>query len=173
VLTMAGNQFGTLFKISTFGESHGAAIGVLIDGCPAGLEISQEAIQTELDKRKPGQSSITTQRKEKDQVKILSGIFQNKTLGTPIALIIENQDQESKDYAHLENAFRPSHADYTYQEKFGYRDHRGGGRASARETAARVAAGAVAKSLLKKVSNIEIYAFVNSIGNIELEKNYQ
>ena len=144
---MAGNNFGEVFKISTFGESHGRAIGVVIDGCPAGLMLSSEDIQLELDRRKPGQSHITTARKEKDQVQILSGVFEGRTLGTPIALLIENEDQESKDYSHLKNAFRPSHADFTYQEKFGIRDYRGGGRASARETATRVAAGAIAKKM--------------------------
>ncbi|MEY5068643.1 MAG: hypothetical protein RLZ47_505, partial [Bacteroidota bacterium] len=142
---MAGNSFGTLFKISTFGESHGEAIGVVIDGCPANLPIDLDFIQNEMDKRRPGQSHITTQRKESDSIKILSGVFEGKTTGTPIAILISNEDQRSKDYTHLEDAFRPSHADFTYQQKYGHRDHRGGGRSSARETAARVAAGAIAK----------------------------
>lgn len=161
-----GNSYGTLFRISTFGESHGPAIGVVIDGCPAGLEINESYIQSELNRRKPGQSKITTQRKEDDSFKILSGVFEGKTTGTPIAIVIENQDQRSKDYGHLENTFRPSHADFTYQEKYGIRDHRGGGRSSARETAARVAAGAIAKLLLKKYE-ISIQAFVSQVGDLK------
>lgn len=163
---MAGNTFGTLFKITTFGESHGEAIGVIIDGCPAQLDIDLNFIQAELDKRRPGQSHITTQRKESDTVKVLSGVFEGITTGTPIALLIPNEDQRSKDYSHIQDAFRPSHADFTYQEKYGHRDHRGGGRSSARETAARVAAGAIAKLLLKKVG-IEVFAHVSAVGNIE------
>jgi chorismate synthase len=161
-----GNSYGTLFKIGTFGESHGPAIGVVIDGCPAGLEIDEAFIQSELSRRKPGQSKITTQRKEDDTFKILSGVFEGKSTGTPIAIVIENQDQRSKDYGHIENTFRPSHADFTYQEKYGIRDHRGGGRSSARETAARVAAGGVAKLLLKKYS-VEINAFVSQVGELK------
>jgi chorismate synthase len=160
-----GNNYGTLFKISTFGESHGPAIGVIIDGCPAGLEIDEAFIQSELSRRKPGQSKITTQRKEDDTFQILSGVFEGKSTGTPIAIVIENQDQRSKDYGHIENTFRPSHADYTYQEKYGIRDHRGGGRSSARETAARVAAGAIAKLLLRK-NAIEINAYVSQVGDL-------
>src|SRR6478609_1294015 len=159
------NIYGTLFRISTFGESHGPAIGAVIDGCPAGLEIDETFIQSELDRRKPGQSKITTQRKEDDTFKILSGVFEGKSTGTPIAIVIENQDQRSKDYSHIQNTFRPSHADYTYQAKYGIRDHRGGGRSSARETAARVAAGAIAKLFLKK-SGVEINAFVSKVGEI-------
>jgi len=162
---MAGNSFGQLFRITTFGESHGEAIGVIIDGCPAQLEVDLDYIQGELDKRKPGQSKITTQRKESDTVKILSGVFEGKTTGTPIAMLIPNEDQRSKDYSHNTNVFRPSHADYTYQTKYGIRDHRGGGRSSARETAARVAAGALAKLLLK-TQGIEIVAHVSSVGKI-------
>jgi chorismate synthase len=162
---MAGNSFGQLFRITTFGESHGEAIGVIIDGCPAQLEVDLEFIQSELDKRKPGQSKITTQRKESDTVKILSGVFEGKTTGTPIAMMIPNEDQRSKDYSHNTDVFRPSHADYTYQTKYGIRDHRGGGRSSARETAARVAAGALAKLLLK-TQGIEIAAHVSSVGQI-------
>ncbi len=161
-----GNSFGKLFSITTFGESHGAAIGVIVDGCPAGLAIDESFIQADLDRRKPGQSKITTQRKEEDTFKILSGVFEGKSTGAPIAIVIENQDQRSKDYSHLAESFRPSHADYTYEMKYGIRDHRGGGRSSARETAARVAAGAVAKLLLKK-SGIEIQAFVSQVGNIQ------
>lgn len=160
------NSYGTLFKISTFGESHGPAIGVIIDGCPAGLTIDEEFIQKELTRRKPGQSKITTQRKEDDTFKILSGVFEGKSTGTPIAIVIENQDQRSKDYGHIAESFRPSHADYTYEAKYGNRDYRGGGRSSARETAARVAAGAIAKILLKQ-SGVEIFAYVSKVGNIE------
>lgn len=160
------NSYGTLFKISTFGESHGPAIGVIIDGCPAGLDIDESFIQNELDRRKPGQSKITTQRKEDDTFKILSGVFEGKSTGTPIAIVIENQDQRSKDYSHIQNTFRPSHADYTYESKYGVRDYRGGGRSSARETAARVAAGAIAKLLLKK-SGIDVNAYVSQVGEIK------
>jgi chorismate synthase len=160
------NSYGTLFRISTFGESHGTAIGVVIDGCPAGLEIDQDFIQAELTRRRPGQSKITTQRQEEDRFQILSGVFEGRSTGTPIALVIENQDQRSKDYSHVENVFRPSHADYTYEAKYGIRDHRGGGRSSARETAARVAAGAIAKILLRK-SNMTINAFVSQVGDIK------
>src|ERR1700750_2222173 len=162
---MAGNTFGQLFRITTFGESHGEAIGVIIDGCPSQLTVDLDYIQSELDKRKPGQSKITTQRKESDTVKILSGVFEGKTTGTPIAMLIPNEDQRSKDYTHNTDVFRPSHADYTYQTKYGIRDHRGGGRSSARETAARVAAGALAKLLLK-TQGIEIVAHVSSVGKI-------
>jgi chorismate synthase len=162
---MAGNSFGQIFRITTFGESHGEAIGVIIDGCPSQLDVDLDYIQGELDKRKPGQSKITTQRKESDTVKILSGVFEGKTTGTPIAMLIPNEDQRSKDYTHNVDVFRPSHADYTYQTKYGLRDHRGGGRSSARETAARVAAGALAKLLLKR-QGIEIVAHVSSVGRI-------
>jgi chorismate synthase len=160
------NSYGTLFKISTFGESHGPAIGVILDGCPAGLEIDEAFIQSELDRRKPGQSRITTQRKEDDTFKILSGVFEGRSTGTPITIVIENQDQRSKDYSHIAEAFRPSHADYTYEAKYGHRDYRGGGRSSARETAARVAAGAIAKLLLKKYG-IDVNAFVSQVGDIQ------
>lgn len=170
---MGGNSFGSIFRITSFGESHGKALGVIIDGCPAGLSISTNEIQLELDKRKPGQSKITTQRKEKDQVQILSGVFENKTLGTPISLLIFNEDQESKDYENVKNAFRPSHADFTYQEKYGHRDYRGGGRASARETSARVAAGAIAKKLLSEINNFKTQAYVSTISNIQVDKPYQ
>lgn len=162
------NNYGTLFRISTFGESHGPAIGVIIDGCPAGLSIDEKFIQSELDRRKPGQSKITTQRKEDDTFKILSGVFDGKSTGTPIAIVIDNQDQRSKDYSHLQNTFRPSHADYTYETKYGNRDYRGGGRSSARETAARVAAGAIAKLLLKK-SGVDITGFVSQVGEIKAD----
>ncbi len=163
---MAGNSFGQVFRITTFGESHGAAIGVIIDGCPPNIELDLDFIQGELDKRKPGQSRITTQRKESDEFQILSGIFEGKTTGTPLMLLIPNSDQRSKDYDHNKDIFRPSHADYTYQSKYGIRDHRGGGRSSARETAARVAAGAVAKLMLKQVG-IEVFAHVSSVGKID------
>jgi chorismate synthase len=168
---MAGNTFGKSFNITTFGESHGKAIGVVIDGCPAGLTITQADIQREMDRRKPGQSAITTQRKESDTVQILSGIFEEKTTGSPIALLIYNEDQQPKDYNHLKATFRPSHADFTYEEKYGTRDYRGGGRSSARETAARVAAGAIAKKLLLHFG-ISVEAFVSSVGNIDLKKSY-
>jgi chorismate synthase len=160
------NNYGTLFRISTFGESHGPAIGVVIDGCPAGLVIDEVFIQAELDRRKPGQSKITTQRKEDDTFKILSGVFEGKSTGTPICIVIENQDQRSKDYSHIQNTYRPSHADFTYDAKYGFRDYRGGGRSSARETAARVAAGAIAKLLLKTIG-VEIQAFVSQVGELK------
>jgi chorismate synthase len=160
-----GNSYGSLFRITTFGESHGIAIGVVIDGCPAGLPIDTDFIQSELDRRKPGQSKITTQRKESDTFKILSGIFEGKTTGMPVALMIENEDQRSKDYQHLENTFRPSHADFTYDAKYGFRDHRGGGRSSARETAARVAAGAIAKLFLNHLG-VTIRAYVSQVGEL-------
>lgn len=167
---MAGNSYGTLFKLTTFGESHGKGIGGIIDGCPAGLELDFEAIQKDLDRRKPGQSAIVTQRKESDEVQFLSGIFEGKTTGTPIAFLIPNLDQKSQDYSHIQDAYRPSHADYTYDQKYGFRDHRGGGRSSARETAARVVAGAIAKQLLKGVS---IRAYVSSVGKLTLDIPYQ
>ena len=163
---MAGNSFGELFRITTFGESHGKAIGVIVDGCPSNIEIDEAFIQSELDKRRPGQSKITTQRKESDTAQILSGVFEGKTTGTPISIVIPNEDQRSKDYSHISDKYRPSHADYTYQMKYGIRDYRGGGRSSARETAARVAAGAIAKLFLKK-HGIEIFAHVSGAGQIE------
>ena len=159
------NTYGQHFRITTFGESHGPAIGVIIDGCPAGMEFDESLIRRELDRRKPGQSRITTQRHEEEDFKVLSGVFEGKTTGTPIAIVIENQDQRSKDYAHIKDSFRPSHADYTYDVKYGIRDYRGGGRSSARETAARVAAGAVAKMLLQR-SGITVHAFVSQVGNL-------
>lgn len=167
---MAGNSFGKIFTLTTFGESHGAAIGGIIDGCPAGLKLDFEAIQTEMQRRKPGQSAIVTQRKEEDEVKFLSGIFEGKTTGTPIGFLIENTDQKSKDYSHIKDVYRPSHADYTYDKKYGVRDYRGGGRSSARETACRVVAGAIAKQLL---SEIKINAFVSSVGDVFIDKPYQ
>lgn len=165
------NSYGSIFKITTFGESHGKGIGVTIDGCPAGIEIDEAFIQAELTRRKPGQSKIVTQRKEADEMQILSGVFEGKSTGTPIMIVIFNQDQRSKDYSHISEKFRPSHADYTYQEKYGVRDYRGGGRSSARETAARVAAGAVAKLALKQLG-IECKSYVSQTGNLKLEKNY-
>ncbi|MDC7998356.1 chorismate synthase [Gilvibacter sediminis] len=167
---MAGNTFGTVFKLTTFGESHGLALGGIIDGCPAGLTVDFDAIQAEMIRRKPGQSAIVTQRKETDQVKFLSGIFEGVTTGTPIGFVIENTNQKSKDYSHIKDTYRPSHADYTYQQKYGLRDYRGGGRSSARETACRVVAGALAKQLL---GNISINAYVSAVGDLQLEKPYQ
>lgn len=166
------STYGTLFKISTFGESHGPAIGVVIDGCPAGLPFDTDFIQQELDRRKPGQSRITTQRREADEFEVLSGVFEGTTQGTPIALVIRNTDQRSKDYGHIAQQFRPSHADYTYQTKYGSRDYRGGGRSSARETAARVAAGAVAKLILAQ-QDIRVQAYVSQVGKLKLQKTYQ
>ncbi|MCW0482216.1 chorismate synthase [Gaoshiqia sediminis] len=166
------NSFGQVFRLTSFGESHGRGIGGVIDGCPAGVEIDLEFIQHELDRRKPGQSKITTQRMESDQVEFLSGIFEGKTQGTPIGFVIWNKDQHSNDYSNLKDVFRPSHADYTYQKKYGSRDHRGGGRSSARETIARVVAGAIAKLLLRQVG-ISIHAFVYRVGEVELKKSYQ
>ena len=169
---MAGNTFGTLFRLTTFGESHGAALGGIIDGCPAGLEIDLGFIKSELQRRKPGQSHITTQRKEDDEVKFLSGIFEGKTTGHPIGFTIENTNQTSNDYEHIKDAYRPSHADFTYQEKYGIRDYRGGGRSSARETACRIVGGAIAKLYLKHL-NVSIQAYVSQVGHIKLEKKYQ
>lgn len=166
---MAGNTFGTLFKVTTFGESHGEAIGGVIDGCPSGIELDMDLIQMEMNRRKPGQSSLVTQRKEADEVRFLSGIFEGKTTGTPIGFIIENTNAKSNDYEHIKDIYRPSHADYVYQEKYGIRDYRGGGRSSARETACRVVAGAVAKQVLKQV---KITAYVSSVGHIEVDKPY-
>ena len=167
---MAGNIFGNLFKLTTFGESHGVAIGGVIDGCPPGLKLDFGAIQQELNRRKPGQSSIVTQRKEPDSVEFFSGVFEGITTGTPIGFTIKNTNQKSKDYSHIKDVYRPSHADYTYEKKYGIRDYRGGGRSSARETACRVVAGAIAKQLLKEVT---IHAYTSSVGDIFLEKPYQ
>ncbi|RPD91690.1 chorismate synthase [Aureibaculum marinum] len=163
------NSIGKIFKLTTFGESHGTAIGGIIDGCPAGIVLDFEAIQHELDRRKPGQSTIVTQRKEPDTVEFLSGIFEGKTTGTSIGFVIKNTNQKSKDYSDIKNTFRPSHADFTYTKKYGLRDFRGGGRSSARETANWIVAGAIAKQLLK---NIKINAFTNSVGSITLDKSY-
>ena len=148
---MAGNSYGTLFRITTFGESHGEAIGGIIDGCPAGIALDFDAIKNEIQRRKPGQSAIVTQRKEEDEVQFLSGIFEGKTTGTPIGFVISNTNQKSDDYSHIKDTYRPSHADYVYEKKYGLRDYRGGGRSSARETASRVVAGAIAKQILKNI----------------------
>lgn len=165
-----GNTFGHLFRLTTYGESHGPAIGGIIDGCPAGLSLDMDSIQHDLDRRRPGQSSIVTQRKESDQVAFLSGIFEGKTTGTPIGFQIQNDNPKSKDYDHIKDTYRPSHADFVYDKKYGDRDYRGGGRSSARETACRVVAGAIAKQLLSEVS---IQAFVTQAGDISLEKNWE
>ncbi|MFQ2099532.1 chorismate synthase [Aeromonas sanarellii] len=166
---MAGNSFGQLFRVTTFGESHGLALGAVVDGCPPGLEISEADLQEDLDRRKPGTSRYTTQRREADEVKILSGVFEGRTTGTSIGLLIENTDQRSKDYSEIKDLFRPGHADYTYHQKYGQRDYRGGGRSSARETAMRVAAGAIAKKYLKQVHGIEIVGFLSQLGPIKAE----
>ncbi len=165
------NTYGNVFRITTFGESHGKGLGVTIDGCPAGLPIDFEFIQQEMARRKPGQSKITTQRREGDEVEILSGVFEGKTTGTPIGMVIYNQDQRSKDYSHIQDKYRPSHADFTYQSKYGIRDYRGGGRSSARETAARVAAGAIAKLFLKEVG-IQIHGYVSQVGSLKMPEDY-
>ena len=166
---MAGNSFGQLFRVTTFGESHGLALGAVVDGCPPGLEISEADLQIDLDRRKPGTSRYTTQRREADEVKILAGVFEGRTTGTSIGLLIENTDQRSKDYSEIKDLFRPGHADYTYHQKYGQRDYRGGGRSSARETAMRVAAGAIAKKYLKQMHGIEIVGFLSQLGPIKAE----
>ena len=166
---MAGNSFGTLLKLSTFGESHGTAIGGVLDGVPPGILLDMEAIQRDLDRRKPGQSALVTQRKEPDQVQLFSGIFEGKTTGTPIGFAIFNTNQKSQDYTHIADSYRPSHADYVYDQKYGFRDYRGGGRSSARETAARVVAGAIAKQI---IPSIKIQAYVSQVGNVSLDKSY-
>ncbi|MFA5557017.1 MAG: chorismate synthase [Flavobacteriaceae bacterium] len=167
---MMANTFGKIFKLTTFGESHGKVLGGIIDGCPSDIELDFEAIQKELDRRKPGQSKLVTQRKESDEVEFLSGIFQGKTTGAPIGFIIGNENQKSKDYSHIQDVYRPSHADFTYDKKYGIRDYRGGGRSSARETTNWVVGGAIAKQL---ISNIKINAFVSSVGEIFIDKPYQ
>ena len=167
---MAGNTYGNVYKLTTFGESHGEAIGGVIDGCPPGISLDFDAIQKELERRKPGQSAIVTQRKEDDEVQFLSGIFEGRTTGTPIGFIIPNTNQKSADYSHIKDIYRPSHADYVYEQKYGIRDYRGGGRSSARETASRVVAGAIAKQILP---DIKINAFVSSVGDIFIDKPYQ
>ena len=167
---MAGNTFGNIFKVTTFGESHGPALGGVIDGCPPGITLDLKFIENEMQRRKPGQSSIVTQRKEEDTVTFYSGIFEGKTTGTPIGFLIHNKDQKSKDYSHIKETYRPSHADYVYDKKYGHRDYRGGGRSSARETACRVVAGAIAKQIIKE---IKITAFVSSVGEIKVDKDYK
>ena len=166
---MSGNSFGTLLKLSTFGESHGTAIGGVLDGVPPGITLNMEAIQQDLDRRKPGQSALVTQRKEPDHVQLFSGVFEGKTTGTPIGFAIFNTNQKSQDYTHIADSYRPSHADYVYDQKYGFRDYRGGGRSSARETAARVVAGAIAKQIIPSIS---IQAFVSQVGTVGLDKSY-
>jgi chorismate synthase len=167
---MSGNSIGKLFTVTTFGESHGLALGCIVDGCPPGLALTEADIQGDLDRRKPGTSRHTTQRREADEVKILSGVFEGKTTGTPIGLLIENTDQRSKDYTAIAQTFRPGHADLTYQAKYGFRDYRGGGRSSARETAMRVAAGAIAKKYLKETAGIEVRGYLAQLGPIKIDK---
>lgn len=167
---MSGNTFGKLFTVTTFGESHGPALGAIVDGCPPGMDLTEDDLQKDLDRRKPGTSQFATQRREADQVRILSGVFEGKTTGTPIGLLIENTDQRSKDYGKIKDQFRPAHADYTYQQKYGIRDYRGGGRSSARETAMRVAAGAIAKKYLKQKLGIEVKGYLAQLGPIKVEK---
>jgi chorismate synthase len=166
---MSGNTFGRLFTLTTFGESHGAALGGIVDGCPPGMTLSASDIQRDLDRRKPGQSKYTTQRRESDTVQILSGVFEGRTLGTPIGLLINNEDQRSRDYARIRDAYRPGHADYVYERKYGLRDYRGGGRSSARETAVRVAAGAIAKKCLLECAGVVVRGYVSQIGDVRME----
>ena len=168
-MSMSGNTFGKLFTVTSFGESHGPALGCVVDGCPPGLKLSEVDMQRDLDRRKPGQSRFTTQRREDDAVKILSGVFEGKTTGTPIGLLIENTDQRPKDYTNIKDQFRPAHADYNYWEKYGFRDYRGGGRASARETAMRVAAGAIAKKYMLEQYGISIQGYLSQLGPINIE----
>lgn len=167
---MSGNTFGRLFTVTTFGESHGSALGCIVDGCPPGLALSEADLQNDLDRRKPGQSRYTTQRREADQVRILSGVFEGKTIGTPIGLLIENTDQRSKDYSAIKDIYRPAHADYTYMQKYGVRDYRGGGRSSARETAMRVAAGGIAKKYLLEYYGVEVRGYLSQLGPIKIER---
>lgn len=167
---MAGNTFGQLFRVTTFGESHGIALGAVVDGCPPGLELSEEDLQEDLNRRKPGQSKYTTQRREDDLVRILSGVFEGKTTGTPIGLMIENQDQRSRDYSKIKDIYRPAHADFTYTKKYGFRDYRGGGRASARETSMRVAAAGIAKKYLNEQFGTKIYGYLAQIGSLKIEQ---
>lgn len=167
---MSGNSIGKLFTVTTFGESHGPALGAIIDGCPPGMALTEADLQFDLDRRKPGTSRHTTQRREADEVKILSGVFEGKTTGTPIGLLIENTDQRSKDYSNIAETFRPGHADYSYQHKYGLRDYRGGGRSSARETAMRVAAGAIAKKYLREQHGIEVRGYLSQLGPIKIEQ---
>lgn len=169
---MAGNTFGQIYRVTTFGESHGGAVGAVVDGCPPGIEISEEEIQKELDRRRPGQSAITTPRKEADTIQILSGFFEGKTTGTPILLLAHNEDVRSEDYHHLKDLFRPSHADFTYEAKYGHRDWRGSGRASARETLARVAAGAIAQKYLRQELGVECVSYVEQVGDIKADIDF-
>ena len=169
ISSMSGNTYGKLFTVTSFGESHGPAIGCIVDGCPPGMELSEEDLQFDLDRRKPGKNRHTTQRRESDEVKILSGVFEGKTTGVPIALLINNTDQRSKDYSNIMDQFRPGHADYTYYKKYGLRDYRGGGRSSARETAMRVAAGGIAKKYLKERYGIEVKGYLSQLGPIKIE----
>lgn len=166
---MSGNSYGKLFTVTTFGESHGVGLGCIVDGCPPGIELNEAMIQVDLDRRKPGTSRHTTQRREDDEVEILSGVFEGRTTGTPIGLLIRNKDQRSKDYSNIADRFRPGHADYTYTQKYGFRDYRGGGRSSARETAMRVAAGAVAKRALKAQFGVEVHGYLAQLGPIGVE----
>jgi len=172
LLVMAGNTFGQVFRVTTFGESHGKALGGIVDGCPSGIEVDEAFIQSELDRRRPGQSKIVTQRKEGDRVEFLSGVFEGKSTGTSIGFVIYNEDQKSKDYDHIKDRFRPSHADFTFHKKYGNRDYRGGGRSSARETASRVVAGAIAKLLLKQMG-VTVSAYVSQVGDMKLGKSYK
>ena len=167
---MAGSSFGTLFCMTTWGETHGKGVGVVVDGCPAGLSLCEEDIQKYLNRRKPGQSKYTTKRKEDDKVEILSGVFEGKTTGTPISMAVFNKDQNSKDYSAIKDIYRPGHADYTFDKKYGFRDYRGGGRSSGRETTARVAAGAVAAKVLKELG-IEVFAYTKAIGPVQIDEN--
>ncbi len=166
---MAGNTFGRIFAVTSFGESHGAALGCVVDGCPPGLTLSEADLQTDVDRRRPGTSHFTSQRREPDTVRILSGVFEGKTTGTPIALLVENQDQRSRDYDKIKDRFRPGHADYTYHQKYGFRDYRGGGRSSARETVVRVAAGAIARKFLRERLDVHIHGYLAQMGNIVLQ----
>src|SRR5687767_5303054 len=166
---MSGNTFGTLFTVTTFGESHGPAIGCIVDGCPPGMELSEADIQPDLERRRTGTSRHTSQRKEPDEVKILSGVFEGRTTGTPIGLLIQNEDHRSRDYDKIKDRFRPGHADYTYQQKYGFRDYRGGGRSSARETVMRVAAGAVARKYLADRLAVRIHGYLDRIGDLQIE----
>jgi len=165
---MAGNTFGQQFTVTTFGESHGVGLGAIVDGCPPGIELSEADLQVDLDRRRPGQSKFTTQRSEPDAVRIMSGVFEGRTTGTAIGLLIENEDQKSKDYTQIKDIFRPAHADFTYHHKYGVRDYRGGGRASARETAMRVAAGAIAKKVLRELTGTHIQGYLSAIGDLQI-----
>src|SRR5690348_2987813 len=166
---MSGNTFGTLFTVTSFGESHGPALGCIVDGCPPGMALCEEDIQRDVERRRTGTSKFTSQRKEPDQVKILSGVFEGRTTGTPIGLLVENTDQRSRDYEKIKDRFRPGHADYTYQQKYGFRDYRGGGRSSARETVMRVAAGAIARKYLSTQLGVRIYGYLSQVGGLRID----